>query len=72
MVADLSTNGTFVMNDADHETSLRREEHILDGNGTISFGHSHRVGPRNCVEFYCEYYLPGSRTVVREPSKVSA
>ena len=27
------------------------------------------VGPRNCVEFYCEYYLPGSRTVVREPSK---
>jgi class 3 adenylate cyclase len=72
VLSDLSTNGTYVMNETDTETNLRREEHILDGNGTISFGHSHRIGPRNCVEFYCEYYVPGSRTVVREPRKVSA
>lgn len=72
VLSDLSTNGTFVMSDTDIEMSLRREEHILDGNGTISLGHSHRVGPRNCVEFYCEYYVPGSRTLVREPQKVGA
>lgn len=72
VVSDLSTNGTYVMSDGDIETSLRREENILEGNGTISLGHSHRVGPRNCVEFYCEYYVAGSRTIVREPSKISA
>jgi len=69
VLVDASTNGTFVMTDADNETCLRREEQILDGTGTISLGHSHRVGPRNCVEYYCEYYVPGSRTVVRSPAK---
>lgn len=71
VLSDLSTNGTYIMSDSDIETSLRREEHILDGNGTISLGHSHRIGPRNCVEFYCEYYIPGSRTIVREPTKLN-
>jgi len=72
VLIDASTNGTFVMTDADNETCLRREEQILDGTGTISLGHSHRVGPRNCVEYYCEYYVPGSRAVVRSPAKATA
>lgn len=72
VLVDASTNGTFVLSDTGNETCLRREEQILDGNGTISLGHSHRVGPRNCVEYYCEYYVPGSRTVLSAPAALSA
>ena len=55
VLVDISTNGTFVASEDGSETRLRREELILDGDGSISFGHSHSVGPRNCVEYYCEY-----------------
>ena len=58
VLVDISTNGTFVAAEDGSETRLRREQAILNGDGTISFGHSHRIGPRNCVEYYCEY-LPG-------------
>ena len=61
VLVDVSTNGTFVAAEAGDETRLRREEHILDGDGSISFGHSHRGGPRNCVEYYCEYGAAVSR-----------
>jgi class 3 adenylate cyclase len=72
VIADLSTNGTFLMSETNVEACLRREEHILDGNGTISLGHSHSAGPRNCVEFYCEYYLPASRSIVRSSENAGA
>jgi hypothetical protein len=55
VLVDISTNGTFVAAEDGAETRLRREELILDGDGSISFGHSHAAGPRNCVEYYCEY-----------------
>jgi hypothetical protein len=71
VLTDVSTNGTFVMNEEQAETCLRREEHILDGNGTISLGHSHHVGQRNCVEFYCEYYVPGRSATIHAPERVS-
>jgi class 3 adenylate cyclase len=55
VLVDVSTNGTFVAAEHGAETRLRREEHLLDGDGSISFGHAHRSGPRDCVEYYCEY-----------------
>jgi class 3 adenylate cyclase len=61
VLVDISTNGTFVASSDGTETRLRREELILDGEGSISFGHSNRVGPRNCVEYYCEYAFGSPR-----------
>ena len=72
VLVDVSTNGTYVLGDNRIETCLRREEHILDGTGTLSLGHSHTAGPRDCVEFYCECILPGSRPISRMPEKLSA
>jgi adenylate cyclase len=74
VLIDVSTNGTYVMNEAQSEACLRREEHILDGSGTISLGRSHRAGPRNCVEFYCEYNIPGGRSLSmpRPPEHLNA
>jgi hypothetical protein len=54
VLVDLSTNGTYVALEDGRETAVRREELILDGQGSISLGASHRKGPRNFVEFYCE------------------
>ncbi len=71
VLADVSTNGTYVMSDRNIETCLRREEHILDGKGTISLGHSHESGPNNWVEFYCECFVPGSRSIVPVPDKLA-
>jgi hypothetical protein len=72
VLVDVSTNGTFVMNEGNVETCLRREEHILDGEGTISLGHSHAAGPDDCVEFYCECLVPGGRAIFQMPEKLSA
>lgn len=66
VLVDISTNGTFLAIEDGAETRLRREEAILDGDGTISFGQSNRTGPRNCVEYYCEY-LPGMTRVPAQP-----
>ena len=63
VLVDVSTNGTFVATEHGAETRLRREEHLLDGDGSISFGNSHRNGPRNCVEYYCEYAGANSRVM---------
>ncbi|PCI71284.1 MAG: adenylate/guanylate cyclase domain-containing protein [Gammaproteobacteria bacterium] len=38
VLADQSTNGTFVMTDDGQESYLRREELVLNGSGTISLG----------------------------------
>ena len=71
VLTDVSTNGTYVIGDDGAETCLRREEFILDGSGTISLGRSHGVGPRNCVEFYAEYYTPSSRSNSRNIEKIA-
>jgi predicted component of type VI protein secretion system len=39
-LVDQSTNGTFVTFDGEAEIALRREEVMLRGRGTITFGHS--------------------------------
>ena len=61
VLVDVSTNGTFVASEDGLETRLRREELVLDGSGSLSFGQSHGVAPRNCVEYYCEY-APASQS----------
>ncbi|RPI46486.1 MAG: adenylate/guanylate cyclase domain-containing protein [Betaproteobacteria bacterium] len=55
VLVDLSTNGTYVLGPENQETSLRREELILNGDGAISLGISHRSEPPERIEFYCEY-----------------
>jgi adenylate cyclase len=55
VLIDLSTNGTYVLDDQNQEIRLRREEYILDGDGIISFGRSHHAAAGDCVQFYCEY-----------------
>jgi class 3 adenylate cyclase len=69
VLIDISTNGTFVATSDGTETRLRREELILDGDGSISFGQSNGVGPRNCVEYYCEYALGSPRLPVHPLSE---
>jgi hypothetical protein len=61
VLIDISTNGTYVAAGDGAEIRLRREELILDGDGAIAFGHSNGAGPRNCVEYYCEYAFGTSR-----------
>ncbi|MCC6531788.1 MAG: adenylate/guanylate cyclase domain-containing protein [Burkholderiales bacterium] len=68
VLIDLSTNGTYVRAEDGQESRLRREEHILEGDGTVSFGRSHAIGPRDCLEFYCEYSKPDTRTFLRNAS----
>ena len=70
VLTDVSTNGTYVIAEDGQEACLRREEYILDGSGTISLGRSHQLGPRNCVEFYSEYYTPSSRSISRNIEKI--
>jgi adenylate cyclase len=72
VLTDVSTNGTYIMSEKAVEANLRREEFILDGSGTISLGRSHAVGPRNCVEYYCEYYVPTNRNLTRPTEGISA
>jgi class 3 adenylate cyclase len=72
VLVDVSTNGTYVLGDSNVETPLRREEHILDGKGTFSLGHAHTAGSDDCIEFYCEFVVPGSHSSVRIPEKLSA
>ena len=53
VIADHSTNGTYVTVDGDNEIELRREEFTLRGHGWISFGQS-RASAIEVVEFFCE------------------
>jgi adenylate cyclase len=48
---DQSTNGTFVTFTGEPELSLRREEAMLRGKGTIVFGHSATEGTNDSVSF---------------------
>jgi class 3 adenylate cyclase len=52
IIADLSTNGTFVTIDGESEVELQREEFTLRKRGWISFGQP-RVHSTDIVEFFC-------------------
>jgi hypothetical protein len=51
VLADQSSNGTFVTIEGEPEVALRREEMILRGRGKISFGHARGDGAGESVEF---------------------
>jgi class 3 adenylate cyclase len=53
VLVDQSSNGTFVAVDGEPEVVLRREEMILRGRGTISFGHSRDPGQGEAIAFAC-------------------
>ena len=72
VLIDLSTNGTYVLNGENQEASLRREEFILNGEGTISLGLSNRVNREQLIEFSSEYMgaqARGSRSQTLEGIK---
>jgi hypothetical protein len=52
---DLSTNGTYITIEGDVETCLRRDQAMLRGRGTLSFGHSATDPGAELVTFVCEY-----------------
>lgn len=51
VLSDLSTNGTFVTINGEHELLLKREEFILRGKGIIAFAGSANHTAANIVEF---------------------
>ena len=51
---DLSTNGTYVTHEDGVETVLRRDQVLLRGRGTLSFGHSANAPGAEVVAFVCE------------------
>ena len=53
VLADQSSNGTFVRVEGDSEFALHREEFILRRNGCISFGQP-REGSEHFIEFFLE------------------
>jgi class 3 adenylate cyclase len=52
---DLSTNGSFVTVEGDVETVLRRDQVMLRGRGTITFGHSATDPGAELLRFVCEF-----------------
>jgi class 3 adenylate cyclase len=53
VIADQSSNGTFVTVDGESEIMLRREELILRGRGYVTFGHAYLDDPTEFVAFSC-------------------
>jgi len=53
VLADHSSNGTYVTVEGDREVVLKREEFTLRGHGWIAFGQS-RADAAETVEFFCE------------------
>ncbi len=51
---DLSTNGTFVTLEGDVETVVRRDQVLLRGRGTLSFGHSASAPDAELITFASE------------------
>lgn len=54
VLLDKSTNGTYVLDDNDKSTYLRREEMVLSGSGKISLGRDFAQNPEEYVRYYCE------------------
>jgi class 3 adenylate cyclase len=52
ILADQSTNGTYVTAEGSNEVFLRREEFMLGKHGWIAFGQS-RSGAEDVVEYFC-------------------
>jgi pSer/pThr/pTyr-binding forkhead associated (FHA) protein len=51
VIADQSTNGTFIRTGGDAVAHLSREEVVLHGNGSISLGQTFAEHPTDIVEF---------------------
>ena len=54
VLVDVSSNGTFVTFHGEPEMALRREEVVLHGHGSISFGHPFSVDPTEVAAFNVE------------------
>ncbi len=54
VLIDQSSNGTYLTIQGQPENRLRREEAVLHGRGSISFGHSHTVDQPEVVAFDVE------------------
>jgi hypothetical protein len=54
VLADRSTNGTFVWPDGGQVIHLRREEFVLQGTGLIGFGEQPREGGAAVVRYACK------------------
>lgn len=71
VLVDLSTNGTYVLTGEGQEASLRREEFILNGDGTISLGMSNRSNQGDRIEFASEYMGAQARSAARSQTLAS-
>jgi hypothetical protein len=54
VLVDVSSNGTFLTFHGGQEMALRREEVVLHGRGSISFGHSYGADPTEVATFEVE------------------
>ncbi len=54
VLIDVSSNGTFVIFRGELEMVLKREEVVLHGHGSISFGHPYGADPAEVVAFEVE------------------
>jgi len=54
IIADQSTNGTYVKTNAGQVIFLRREEFALFGSGHISLGRKVDLNDSNVIHFLCE------------------
>ncbi len=60
VLADRSTNGTFVLPDGGSAIHLRREELVLQGSGSIGFGELPREAGSAVVRYECRLAQPKS------------
>ena len=51
IIADQSTNGTYIRFADGHSVRIAREDFVLRGSGSISLGQSHSENPSDVVEF---------------------
>src|SRR6266849_2559579 len=54
VLVDVSSNGTFVTFHGQSEMAVKREEVVLQGRGSISFGHPYSVDPTEVAAFEIE------------------
>jgi hypothetical protein len=54
VLVDVSSNGTFVTFQGEPEMAVKREEVLLRGRGSISFGHPYSVDPTEVAAFEVE------------------
>ena len=53
VLIDHSSNGTYVTVEGEPEVVLRREELVLRGRGSVSFGHAYQDDPTEVLSFSC-------------------